>query len=158
MPLVVDIVQIDTATGEGVWMIEAMVDLVNGEPAATQIHIHNRLGIDPVEMSRDFRWGSPVEIVRRVLPALMADGVDIWTADLPLNPMTEVNDSQGRLSDEFLRGIARQYLELGPEYARVIAAERGVSPRTVIGWIAKARKRGILTGTTRGHVGGEIRG
>jgi hypothetical protein len=37
-----------------------------------------------------------------------------------------------------------------------MAAERHVSPRTVVSWIEKARRRGILTRVPQGGYGGEI--
>ena len=46
---------------------------------------------------------------------------------------------------------------IGRGYARTIAAERNVSQRTVVSWIEKARARGILSATTAGRMGGEVR-
>lgn len=155
-PIIVDIGEVDSATHTAQWLVEATVDLIDHEPTLVDIRFQNQRGINPISMSRDFRWGSPVEIVRRILPELLEQGIDIWSHNLPLQPLTELGDTQGRLTDEFLRSIAHQYLELGPDYARIISLERGVSSRTVVGWIQKARKRGILSGTTRGHVGGSL--
>ena len=61
-----------------------------------------------------------------------------------------------RLTDAFLEVIAVRYLRLGRGYAKAIAAERNVSPRTVVSWIEKARERGILTGTSPGSMGGSL--
>jgi hypothetical protein len=156
LPVIIDIAEIDKKSRNAVWLVEATVQLVNHEPQLTKITFENTLGIDPVAMSRDFRWGSPLELVRRVLPDLLRQGIDIWKHDLPLHPLTDFGSNNGRLSDDFLREISKQYLQLGGDYSRIIAAERGVSARTVIGWIQKARDRGLLSPTSRGHVGGEL--
>ena len=60
------------------------------------------------------------------------------------------------LGDAFLEDVARQYLAIGRGYARAIAAERHVSQRTVVSWIEKARRRGILTRVPAGSFGGTI--
>ena len=59
-------------------------------------------------------------------------------------------------SDEFLEEIAQQYLAVGRGYAEVIASERGVARRTVVSWVEKARKRGILSATKPGSSGGSL--
>jgi transposase-like protein len=61
-----------------------------------------------------------------------------------------------RLTDEFLEGIVKAYLESGRGYAKKIAVIRGVSERTVVSWIQKARERGILSKTRPGSRGGEL--
>jgi transposase len=60
------------------------------------------------------------------------------------------------LSDPFLEEIAREYLRIGRGYARAIASERHVSERTVVSWVEKARRRGILTRVPPGSFGGTI--
>jgi|HubBroStandDraft_2_1064218.scaffolds.fasta_scaffold11006_4 hypothetical protein len=64
--------------------------------------------------------------------------------------------SDGRLSDDFLRRVAGIYAEAVAEKeapAPVMADAAGVSARTVHGWIAEARKRGIMPPATRGRAG-----
>jgi len=62
----------------------------------------------------------------------------------------------GRLTDEFLEDIATEYLAGGRGSTQRIADERRVSRRTVVGWIVKARERGILTPVRPGQFGGEL--
>ena len=41
-------------------------------------------------------------------------------------------------------------------YAQAIAAERGIAERTVVSWVEKARRRGILTKVPAGSNGDEV--
>ena len=72
-----------------------------------------------------------------------------FDVDLPLTGFPEAatldRPSNQPLTDQFLEDIAREYLSIGRGYARAIAAERHVSERTVVSWVEKARKQGILT-------------
>ena len=118
------------------------------------------VGLDPYRMQRDFRWASPLEVVRLGVPALLERGIDPFEFDLPLTGFPEAA-SLGRPlnaphTEEFLEQIAREYLTIGRGYARTIAAERHVSERTVVSWVQKARRRGILTRVRPGSYGGEI--
>jgi hypothetical protein len=111
-------------------------------------------------MQREFRWASPLEVVRVGVPTLLARGIDPFDHDLPLSGFPEATALTGpaneRLTDGFLEEIAHEYLAIGRGYARAIAAERGVSERTVVSWVEKARRRGILTRVTPGSYGGEV--
>ena len=87
-------------------------------------------------------------------------GIDPFEFDLPLTGFPEAA-SLGRPlnaphTEEFLEQIAREYLTIGRGYARTIAAERHVSERTVVSWVEKARRQGILTRVRPGSYGGEI--
>ena len=160
LPVIVDHLSVDPDTGDVDWCIEATIDLVDGEPALIRMDARARTGLDPYRMQRDFRWASPLEVVRRGVPALLERGIDPFEFDLPLTGFPEAA-SLGRplnapLTAEFLEQIAREYLTIGRGYARTIAAERHVSERTVVSWVEKARRQGILTRVRPGSYGGEI--
>ncbi len=160
LPVIVDHQYVDPATGEVGWRIEATIDLVDGEPALVRMNAHAPAGLDAYRMQREFRWASPLEIVRVGVPSLLARGLDPFATDLPLTGFPEAADlrqpSNEPLSDTFLEDIAREYLEVGRGYARAISQERGVSERTVVSWVEKARRRGILTPVRQGSFGGSI--
>lgn len=90
----------------------------------------------------------------------MARGIDPFAWDYPVAGFPDAADvsptPHHRHSDEFLEEIAREYLAIGRGHARAIGFERGVSARTVVNWVEKARKRGILTSVRQGQFGGEI--
>ncbi len=160
LPVIVDHLSVDPTTGEREWLIEATVDLVEGVPALTRMSVRVPGGLDPYLMQREFRWASPLEVVRVGVPNLLARGIDPFDHDLPLTGFPGAASLAGpaneRLTDEFLEEIAREYLAVGRGYARAIAAERGVAGRTVVSWVEKARRRGILTKVPAGSYGGEV--
>lgn len=160
LPVIVDHMYVDPGTGRVGWLVEATIDLVDGEPALVRMNAHAPDGIDPYRMQREFRWASPVEIVTTGVPVMLARGIDPFHFDLPLTGFPEAADlgrpSNEPLSDAFLEEIAREYLALGRGYASAIARERHVSARTVVSWVEKARRRGILTRVPKGGVGGSL--
>ncbi len=160
LPVIVDHMSVDSETGALDWLIEATIDLVDGEPALVRMNAHVPGGLDPYLMQREFRWASPLEVVRDGIPALLARGVDPFDFDLPLTGFPDAatldRPPNEPLTDQFLEEIAREYLTIGRGYAKVIAAERHVSQRTVVSWVEKARRRGILTGVRPGSFGGQI--
>ena len=160
LPVIVDHMSVDPETGEVGWLVEATIDLVDNEPALVRMNAHVPAGIDPYRMQREFRWASPVDVVRVGVPGLLERGIDPFDYDLPLTGFPEAAElrrpSNEQLTDEFLEEIARQYLAIGRGYAKQIAAERHVSQRTVVSWVEKARRRGILTRVRAGSYGGEI--
>jgi hypothetical protein len=160
LPVVVDHMYVDPATHQLGYHIQATIDLVEGEPALTRIDVRAPQGIDVVRMQREFRWASPLEIVRRTIPILLGRGIDPFAFDLPLTGYPAAAElgspSNAPLTDAFLETIARQYLTIGRGYAKAIAKERQVSPRTVVSWVEKARRRGILTRVPAGGFGGQI--
>ena len=160
LPVVLDI--IETASDRTVtWSVEATVDLVEGEPRLVAMVFRNSEGIDPHRMRREFRWATPLDVVTRTVPLLMARGVDPYQHDYATRgyPDAAVPDRapSRRLSDEFLEEIAHRYLALGRGYADELADEYSVSRRTVVSWVETARRRGVLTSTRPGAVGGEVR-
>ena len=160
LPLIVDLVNIDPDSGECTWMFEARIDLVGHEPALVNISLEGNPCLDPVRLQRFFRWATPIDIVRRTIPALLAKGIDPFLFEYATDGYPDAGDferkSTNALSDAFLEEVARQYLEIGRGYARAIATQRGVSERTVVSWVQKARRRGILSPVRKGSRGGKI--
>ena len=160
LPVIVDHMSVEPETGEVSWLIEATIDLIDGEPALVRMNAHVPSGMDPYRMQREFRWASPLEVVKVGIPALLGRGIDPFTHDLPLTGFPAAAElkrpANEQLSDDFLESIAREYLAIGRGYARAISAERRVSERTVVSWVEKARRRGILTRVAPGSCGGQI--
>lgn len=161
MPVMFDLrLQADGAERD-VFRFEATIDLVNGAPTMVRFVAEATEGLDVVRLQREFRWATPIDVVTRLVPAIIAAGGDPFDHDYPVDGFPEIIDAgigpvNRRLSDEFLEGIARDYLALGRGYAKTIADSRGVSRRTVVSWIEKARNRGILTSEGIGVHGGAI--
>ena len=160
LPLLLDILNIDEGSGEITWLVEAQVDLVADQPELIDVHIKGHPFLDANYLQVFFRWRTPIDVVTQVVPNLLEQGIDPFkheyaTTGYPDNydPARRVN---ARLSDEFLEEIVQQYLAIGRGYARTIATERGVTTRTVVSWVEKARKRGILSDTKPGKSGGSF--
>jgi hypothetical protein len=161
MPVVFDLRLHDNTTNRDVFRFEATIDLVNDVPAMVRFVAEATEGLDVVRLQREFRWATPIDVVTRLVPAIIAEGGDPFEHDYPVGGFPEIIDAEigpvnRRLSDEFLESIARDYLALGRGYAKAIAESRGVSRRTVVSWIEKARQRGILTTEGTGIHGGAI--
>lgn len=160
LPVVLDLVHVDPGTLTESWRVEATVDLVDGEPVLCRVELQGAEGLDTLRLQREFRWMTPVDAVRRIAPAMLADGLDPFVQDFPFTGYPHVARERdlvdGRLTDEFLEDVATEYLEWGRGYAQRMAAEHQVSARTVVGWIVKARDRGILTKVRPGQYGGKI--
>ncbi len=160
LPVIVDHMFIDPESGDLGWLIEATIDLIDGEPTLVRMSAQVPTGMDPYRMQREFRWASPLEVVRDGVPVLLSRGIDPFEHELPLTGFPEAatlnRPSNEPLTGEFLEAIAREYLAIGRGYARAIALERHVSERTVVSWVEKARRKGILTRVPSGSVGGEI--
>jgi hypothetical protein len=160
LPVIVDHMSVDPETGVRAWLIEATIALIDGEPALVRMDAQVPDGIDPYRMQREFRWASPLEAVTKGVPVLLGRGIDPFDFDLPLSGFPEAAElgrpSNERLSDAFLEEIAREYLATGRGYTKAIAGQRHVSERTVVSWVEKARRRGILTRVPPGSFGGQI--
>lgn len=160
LPVVLDLVQVEEGSGERVWSVEARVDLLAGQPRLTGVRITGKHGLDPVRLQRFFRWATPLDVVQRTVPALLAKGLDPFEHEYAIDGYPDAADigrkPTNRLSDEFLEEVARQYLAIGRGYAGQIARQRGVSERTIVNWVEKARKRGILSRVRPGQHGGHI--
>lgn len=158
-PVVFDLTKRD-ATGATEWSVEATIDLsASGEPAVVAIRLASQAGLDLEVLQREFRWATPLEAVTRLAPAMILAGRDPYAEEFPHTGFPQVTRGivQGRrLSDEFLEDIAREYVIAGRGYPPIIAERHSVSQRTVVGWIEKARARGILTPTRPGLAGGRV--
>jgi hypothetical protein len=160
LPVVLDLVEVDPRTRNERWRVEATVDLVDGEPALCHVELQSADGLDTLRLQREFRWMTPVDAVRRIAPAMLADGLDPFDQDFPFTGYPHVARARdlvdGRLTDEFLEDVATEYLSWGRGYADRMATEHRVSKRTVVGWVVKARERGILSQVRPGQYGGEL--
>jgi len=120
-----------------------------------ELHLEGDPCLDPIRLQRFFRWATPIEIARVTVPGLLEQGIDPFQHEFATDGYPDAANIDRkpttRLSDEFLQEIARQYVEVGHGYARAIAQQRGVSRRTVISWVEKARKRGFLGPTKPGR-------
>lgn len=159
LPVTVDLLFIDPVSYEKQWSVEAVVDY-NEELVMRSLTMWSRDGLDVVRLQHEFRWATPLDIVGRLVPKLIAAGADIYAVDLPVTGFPEVagnpHDATGALTDDFLESIAREYLSLGRGYADELATRFLVSKRTVVSWIEKARRRGILSPVRPGQFGGRI--
>jgi len=157
LPLIVGVVCTDD-TGAEQWRVDATIDLVNGSPTLVKMQVSGSEGLDVGYLQNHFRWASPVDIVSVTIPQLLLRGIDPFKHDLPVDGFPNAayidRSIRTRLTDEFLEEIAARYLVLGRGYAKAIALERNVSPRTAVSWVEKARERGILSATTPGVAGG----
>jgi hypothetical protein len=161
LPVIVDIIERDHVDGSTIWKVEARVELVDDRPTLFSMHLDSRRPLDTTLLQQRFRWSTPVEIVSLTMPDLIAVGIDPFRYLYPVDGYPDAaavqRSTPTRLTDEFLTEIAHRYVALGRGYAKVIAQQRNVSVRTVVSWIEKARERGILTATTPGAVGGQVR-
>ena len=160
LPLLLDLVHVDPDTGAEAWRFEATVDLVDGDPALCHLEMQGVHGLNTLRLQREFRWMTPVDAVTRIMPAMLADGVDPFEQDFPFTGYPHVARQRdlvdGRLTDEFLEDIATEYLSWGRGYAQRMADSHRVSKRTAVGWVVKARERGILSQVRPGQYGGEL--
>jgi hypothetical protein len=158
--VIVDHMFRDPETGELGWRFEATVDLIDETPALVAFQLTAPRGADITRLQREFRWASPLDIVMRMVPQLLARGIDPLNYELPVEDFPKSADlpetSTARLDDDFLETIAREYLACGRGYAKRMAEHYSVSPRTVVSWVEKARRRGILSPVKQGAHGGEI--
>jgi hypothetical protein len=161
LPVIVDWVHVDPATGAVSVRIEARVDLVGDKPEIVEMSFVGRSGLDLAALQRDFQWASPLTAVTGILPRLIEAGTNPFAIDLPVAGFPAVAIQplrrRGVLSDEFLTTIAREYLARGRGYAASLAEEYFVTPRTVVSWVEKARARGILSAPpSSGAAGGHL--
>jgi transposase-like protein len=161
LPLTVELLWHHEPTGILAFKATAEVALLKGEPRLIRMDVSSPVGLVPSMLQASFRWQSPLDVVTITVPALLKAGIDPYAFPLPTEGYPEaaikinLNDKT-RLTDEFLEGIVKAYLEGGRGYAKKIAVSRGVSERTVVSWIQKARERGILSKTRPGSHGGEL--
>lgn len=58
LPVIVDWVKMDPASGEQQARVAARIDLVAGKPEVVEMSLISHAGLDLVELQRDFRWAS----------------------------------------------------------------------------------------------------
>lgn len=161
MPVVFDLVMTDTRTGSEVWRVEATIDVPDQgqDPVVVQMLLEAGAGLNLERLQREFRWASPLDAVTRLAPQLMRHGRDPYAEEFPVDGYPDNTRDEvvvRRLTDEFLEDVARQYVIIGRGYSKALAERYQVTPRTVVGWIEKARARGILSSTSSGRAGGEV--
>ena len=159
-PLLLDIQKMEAGAKEPGCRVECELDLVDGCPAITTVRLFRQTGLDVERLQRFFRWQTPLDVVRIMVPDLISRNIDPFDVDYPTEGFPDAakvdRKPLDRLSDDFLSEIALQYKKIGRGYAKLIAEEFGVSPRTVVSWIEKARRRGILGPTQPGRIGGAV--
>ena len=160
LPVTLDLVHIDEDLGTLAWWVEATVGMAEGSPALISVSVSSPTRLNAEHLQREFRWATPIEVVTRLVPRMVAEGRDPFAENFPFTGLPDVSRIRDvaarKLTDEFLEDIARQYLVLGRGYARELAGKYSVSPRTATSWVEKARDRGILTRADSGRVGGDL--
>jgi hypothetical protein len=142
LPLLVTAWEPHPLTGEYLWKVTARVDLVDRKPQTVEVLVSTPDGLDTALLQRDFRWATPADVVTQWAPTLLAEGRDPFTEEPPRDGWSAFERQE--LTDEFLRQIGAEYLELGRGYTSALAAKYGTTPRTVRSWVEKARERGLL--------------
>lgn len=116
LPVVLDLVEIEEATGRVRWWVVATIGAPRGTPVVVHMSIGAEEGLDVIRLQREFRWQTPVDVVTRIVPRLLQRGEDPFRHEYPITGYPEASllkATQGRqLSDEFLEDIAREYLQL----------------------------------------------
>ena len=160
LPLLLDVLSVNDS-GDTDWAVEAVIDLLDAAPAVTSIQVTSEAGLDLIFLQTHFRWSTPLDVVTVSVPQLLERGIDAFGFDYPVRGFPDAAEvwraPSRQLSDAFLLDISRRYLALGRGYARTLASEYNVAPRTVVSWVEKARRRGLLSSTSPGTVGGEVR-
>ncbi len=159
LPLLLDLVSM-APDGTAQWTIEATVDLVDHRPAVVSMSVTSSTGLDLDRLQAEFRWATPLDAVMTTVPQLLARHLDPYQHDFAARGYPDAADldraPSRALSDAFLEDVARRYLATGRGYASKLAREYHVSERTVVSWVEKARRRGILGPTTPGRAGGQL--
>ncbi len=158
LPVTLDLLEMDARSDRLLWWVSAEIGLHDNSPVVKNLAMGADKGLDLVRLQREFRWYTPLDVVTRIVPRLIARGQDPYTWEFPVTGYPEaaiVEKTVGRrLSDEFLEDISREYLEFGRGYVKEMAAAHQVSPSTIASWVHKARTRGIISDTSRGVKGG----
>lgn len=148
MPISIDILEND-GMGRLLWQVDVLVDVdAHGELQLTHAQFQAESGLDLRKLQLHFRWQTPIDIVQNLIPRLMAQGSDFEAAELPLDDFPDAVRAGKRiyndLTDEFLAQVVWHKRTMGKGYAKNLAEARGVPVRTVISWMEKAKKRGLL--------------
>jgi hypothetical protein len=159
-PLILDLMHINEATGQQDWLIEAELQVVDNQPAIISMRVNAKRGLNPAKLQRFFRWATPLDVISVTVPQLLASGKDPFAHEFATDGYPDAahlgRKFNSQLSEKFLEEVSRKYLKIGRGYAKEIARIHGVSERTVVSWIEKARKRGVLSKVNPGQYGGQI--
>ena len=154
LPITIELLWHHQPTGDLVCRVIGEVALVDNEPRLVRVETSSPVGLVPTLLQSSFRWQTPLDIVKILIPKLLKAGVDPFNFQLPTEGYPDVAlnlrpDDKSRLTDQFLSEIASEYLGGGRGYAKRVAATHGVSPRTAVSWIEKARERNLLPQAVR---------
>ena len=132
--------------------LDAVLDAVRGRPTVVQMTFASARGLDLDRLENAFRWRRLPATVLDLLAAQAADGKPYHLEHSEPGALPPAE-----LTDDFLTGVAEQYVALGRGYAPVLADRYGVPRRTIVRWIELSRARGILSpapgpGRHGGHV------
>jgi hypothetical protein len=159
-PLMLDLMHINEQTGGQDWLIEAELHVIDNQPELVSLQVKAKRGLDVSNLQKFFRWATPLDVVTITVPELLSRGINPFEHEYAVNGYPDAahlgRKQNARLSESFLEDIAQQYLKIGRGYAKEIARVHGVSERTVVSWIEKARKRRILSEVHPGQYGGHI--
>ncbi|MCB0917281.1 MAG: hypothetical protein KDC39_01790 [Actinobacteria bacterium] len=130
------------------------VKLIDDRPAIVRAVFDAEQGIDLDRTQQEFKWRTTLQIiVGHLTSADPATAFGRWLESDDTRPLVAAT----ALDDDFLERIAREYLEAGRGYSAAFAAKYGISRRSAVRWVEKARARGILSRpATPGAVGGQI--
>lgn len=160
LPVILDLKWINEETDQLQFHCAATIELVNNEPRMTHIELGATDGLVPPVLQSAFRWQTPLDVIRMTVPELLIRGLNPYEHDYAVDgyPNAASLDApiKQELTDDFLQEIAQEYLAAGRGYAKKMANERGVTERTVVSWIQKARKKNILSSTKKGKAGGTL--
>ena len=115
--MVLDVVEVGSDGATVLWRVEARVELIEGRPSITRIVLDSAVGLQPQMLQVKFRWATPLDVVTRAVPQLIADGIDPFDYEYPIRNFPDAADvgrAQGRrLTDAFLADVAQRYVALG---------------------------------------------
>ncbi|MCH9816118.1 MAG: hypothetical protein K0U64_06660 [Actinomycetia bacterium] len=136
--------------------LSATVALREGKPAILDMRFESERGLDLAVLQSTFKWETSLRVVTNYLLSA-DDGSDdcynTWQTLAGVQPFVAATD----LDDDFLEKIAHEYLAAGRGYSAVLSSRYGISKRSAVRWVEKARARGILTKPSKtGAVGGEV--
>ena len=147
MPIAIDIQERD-GLGRLLWQVDVTVDLVGDELSVTHAVFHADNGLDLRKLQLHFRWQTPIDIATHLIPKVIKESGQIENFDLPLDGFPDAvlpgKRIYNNLTDEFLAQIVWHKRQVGKGYAKSLAEARGVPVRTVISWMEKAKRRGLL--------------
>jgi len=152
LPVIVELEWHHQPTGKLAFRVTGEVALLDNEPRLLRVETSSPVGLVPTMLQSAFRWQTPLDVVKVLVPRLLKAGFDPYNFPLPTDgyPDAALNlrpDNKSRLTDKFLSEVVDEYLRGGRGYAKRLAEHHGVSERTAVSWIEKARQRNFLPKT-----------